>query len=79
LNEDLGSKEVVHNILTSFGITEVEINQWLEDDTPFIDLRHAANSAELVGLQGTPAWVLNNKIIPGLQPRTFFENLQPNQ
>ncbi len=28
LNEDLGSKEVVHNILTSFGITEAEISQW---------------------------------------------------
>lgn len=79
LNEDLGSKEVVHNILISFGITESEINQWLGDDTAFDNLRNAEYSAQLVGLQGTPAWVLNSKIIPGLQPRAFFENLQPNQ
>jgi len=79
LNEDLGSKEVVHNILISFGITETEINKWMEDDSAFDNLRNAAYSAQLVGLQGTPAWVLSNKIIPGLQSRTYFQNLHPDQ
>lgn len=79
LNEDLGSKEVVHNILTSFGITESEINQWMEGDNAFDDVSNSEYSAQLAGLQGTPGWVLNNKIIPGLQSRAFFQNLQPNQ
>ncbi|OQP42779.1 hypothetical protein A4H97_11485 [Niastella yeongjuensis] len=79
LNEDLGSKAVVNNILISFGITETEINQWLQNDTAFDDLRNAEYSAQLVGLQGTPAWILKNQVVPGLQSRAYFQQLQPNQ
>jgi len=76
LNEDLGSKEVVHNCLAIFGISAQEINHWLENDTAINDLRNSEYSAQLAGLRGTPAWILSNQIIPGLQSRTYFQNLK---
>lgn len=79
LNEDLGSKEVVNTILQSYGITEQEINEWLANDTAIDDLNNSEYSAQLAGLRGTPAWILNNQVIPGLQSRAFFQQLKANQ
>jgi predicted DsbA family dithiol-disulfide isomerase len=76
LNEDLGSKEVVNNILQSFGIAEQEIDRWLQNETAANDLANSAYTAQLVGVRGTPAWILNNQVIPGLQSRAFFQQLK---
>ncbi|TKK64215.1 hypothetical protein FC093_23000 [Ilyomonas limi] len=73
LNEDLGSKEVVHNCLKEFGIREQEIASWLEGDSAFNDLRRSQHIAESVGVRGTPAWILDDQLIFGLQPRSYFQ------
>jgi predicted DsbA family dithiol-disulfide isomerase len=77
-HEDLGSTEVVHGCLKEFGISEQEIQEWLKNDTAFNDLRNSEYSAQLAGLRGTPAWILNHQVIPGLQPRAFFQQVKAN-
>jgi predicted DsbA family dithiol-disulfide isomerase len=78
LNEDLGSKELVHNCLKEFGIEEREIRYWLENSAAFDALKRSESSAQRAGARGTPAWMLgDNQLIPGLQPRSYFQQTFP--
>ena len=76
LNEDLGSTAVVHHCLRESGIDEQEIKRWLESGRLYDNLASSQNIAERIGIQGTPAWVLNNQLIAGLQPRAYFQQLE---
>lgn len=78
LNEDLGSKEVVRNCLVEFGIGEQDVQIWLEELSSKDALRCALYSAERAGVQGTPAWMVENQLISGLQPRNFFQEFKGN-
>jgi predicted DsbA family dithiol-disulfide isomerase len=75
LNENLGSKEIVNRSLEALGVGEQEIEKWLEGDQAFEDLRLSQNIARRVGVRGTPAWMLHNEVVLGLQPRSYFEKL----
>ena len=76
LGEDVGSKEVVHHCLGAFGIGAREIGKWLKAGRGLEDLTSAQHGAESVGVRGTPAWVLKNQLISGLQPSAYFQQFR---
>ncbi|HEU4553843.1 MAG TPA: DsbA family protein [Chitinophaga sp.] len=76
LGEDLGAKEVVHNCLKESGIKEQELEKWLEGDKAFANLLLSQNSAESIGVRGTPAWVIAGQLVIGLQSRAYFQQFR---
>lgn len=73
LGEDLGSEDVVHNCLGEFGVGKEVVEKWLEDGLVFHDLAVSQQVAENIGVNGTPAWVIDRQLISGLQPRAYFQ------
>ncbi|HEY4107672.1 DsbA family oxidoreductase [Puia sp.] len=75
LHEDLGSAEVVNNCLSEFGIDQQDIKRWAGDEQSRKDLATSQHIAQQAGIQGSPAWILHNRLISGLQPRSRFQQL----
>lgn len=72
LNEDLGSEEVVNHCLMESGVEDWEIRTWVQNGAAFRDLELSHNSARRAGVNGTPAWILNDQLIFGLQSPSYF-------
>lgn len=72
-NEDLGSTTVVNACLTELGIEGQEINEWIENGQAFEYLKTSQENAQRIGVTGTPAWMLDGRLIVGLQPRANFQ------
>jgi predicted DsbA family dithiol-disulfide isomerase len=66
LNEDLGSTALVNSCLAQSGISMQEINEWVESGQAFEDLRASQANAQRIGVTGTPAWMLDGRLIIGL-------------
>lgn len=75
LGEDLGAKETVHRCLLEYGIGAEQIQQWTVGNAHFQQLAVSQRVAEHVGVRGTPAWIVNDQLITGLQPRAYFERV----
>ena len=73
LNEDLGSTEFVNGCLTDLGIGALEIKEWVDSGQAFTDLTTSQENARRTGVTGTPAWMLDGRLIVGLQPRAYFQ------
>ena len=78
LGEDLGSKDVVHNCLKESGIAESEISSWMKGDAAYEAVKASEIAAVNCGVRGTPAWVVNEKLISGLQSREYFDSFKPD-
>ena len=66
LNEDLGSMEFVDGCLNRLGIRKQETKEWIESGQAFEDLRASQENAQRIGVTGTPAWMLDGRLIVGL-------------
>ena len=73
LKEDLGSTELVNGCLTELGIYGQEIKGWIESGVAFYDLKASQENAQRIGVTGTPAWMLDGRLVVGLQPRAYFQ------
>jgi predicted DsbA family dithiol-disulfide isomerase len=72
-SEDLGSTDFVNGCLTELGIGIHEIKEWTESGQAFTDLATSQENARRIGVTGTPAWMLDGRLVVGLQPRTYFQ------
>jgi predicted DsbA family dithiol-disulfide isomerase len=75
LGEDIGSKEVVNNCLKESGIKAKKITNWIINGFAFKDLKLSESVARNLGVPGTPAWIVEGRLISGLQPTSFFERV----
>ena len=73
LNEDLGSREFVNGCLSELGIDTYEIEEWTKTGQAFADLTASQENARRTGVTGTPAWMLDGRLVIGLQPRAYFQ------
>jgi predicted DsbA family dithiol-disulfide isomerase len=75
LGEDLGNPAVIDRHATDLGIDLEAMDPALADGSAFA----AVNAAEAIGrgygVQGTPAWLISQRLISGLLPAAEFERL----
>ena len=75
LCEDLEDPNVVSRRATETGIHLGDLNDALADGTATRALAQAEMLGRKYGVQGTPAWLLDQKLITGLRPAAEFEHL----
>jgi protein-disulfide isomerase len=70
LNEDK-----VLEIAESIGLDKAAVKKHMDDPRVDTELRHNMALAEALGIQGTPAFVVNNTLVPGALDRDTLEKL----
>ena len=75
LGEDLEDLNVINRHATEAGIDVGALNGALADGTATRAITHAEVLGRKYGVQGTPAWLLDQQLITGLRPAAEFERL----
>ncbi|HEU5246063.1 MAG TPA: DsbA family protein [Candidatus Udaeobacter sp.] len=75
LGEDLEDPNVINRHATEAGIEVGALNDVLADGTATRALERAEMLGHKYGIQGTPAWLLDQQLITGLRPAAEFERL----
>jgi predicted DsbA family dithiol-disulfide isomerase len=75
LGEDLGNSAVIDRYLSELGINLTALHRALADGSA----AEAVSEAEMLGrnhgVQGTPAWLLADRLISGLRPAIEFKRI----
>jgi predicted DsbA family dithiol-disulfide isomerase len=75
LGEDLGDPEVIDRHATESGVDLAALHAALSDGSAAAAVREAEMIGRKYGVQGTPAWLLGERLIMGLRPAAEFERL----
>ena len=75
LGEDLGNPAVVDRHATDLNVDVEAMRSALADGSAFAAVEEAATIGRKYGVQGTPAWLIAQRLISGLLPATEFERL----
>lgn len=75
LGEDLEDPGVIDRLATGSGIDLALLRAALADGTAEAAVTEAETIARKYGVQGTPAWLLAQRLITGLYPAAEFERL----
>ena len=75
LGEDLGNPAVVDRHAADLGIDIEAIRVALSDGSALTAVKEAEALGRRHGVQGTPAWLLAQRLISGLLPASDFERL----
>jgi predicted DsbA family dithiol-disulfide isomerase len=75
LGEDLGNSAVIDRHATDLGIDVEALHVALADGSTLKAVKEAETLGRRYGVQGTPAWLLAQRLIPGLLPASDFERL----
>jgi predicted DsbA family dithiol-disulfide isomerase len=79
LRQDLGDPAVIDEHLSAAGIDTVSFWTAVEDSSPEQAVAEAEAIGRSLGVRGTPAWFVNQRLISGLQPASRFEELAAEQ
>ena len=69
------NEERVLEIAASVGLDKAAVKKHMDDPRIDTELRHNMALAETLGIRGTPAFVINNTLVPGAVDRDSLENL----
>jgi predicted DsbA family dithiol-disulfide isomerase len=76
LGENLGDRDVIDRHAVEAGVVDVAaLHAALESGVAYGLVDRAEVMGRRVGVQGTPAWLIRGRLIPGLYPREQFEQL----
>src|SRR5215470_10511104 len=75
LGEDLGDPAVTDRHASESGIDLTALHAALDDGSAAAAVLEAEKMARKHGVQGTPAWLLGERLISGLRPAAEFERL----
>jgi predicted DsbA family dithiol-disulfide isomerase len=75
LGEDLGDKRVILRHASNVGLDLTTLKSALSDGTATAFVAEAESLGREHGVQGTPAWLVNQRLISGLRPAEEFELL----
>jgi len=78
LGEDLEDPEVIDRHAIASGIDLASLHASLDDGSAGSSVRAAEMLGREHGVEGTPAWLLGQRLIIGLQPAEEFERLAGN-
>lgn len=75
LGQDLGNPAVVDHHATDLGIDSEALHTALADGSAFVAGKDAEKIGHRYGVQGTPAWLISQRLISGLLPAAEFDRL----
>ena len=75
LGEDLGDTAVIDRHASESGIDIPDLHSALADGSAGAAVNESEAIGRRYGVQGTPAWLLNQRLIMGLRPAAEFERL----
>lgn len=75
LGQDLGDRAVIDRHATAAGLDVTALHAALADGSANALVDQSEALGRRLGVQGTPAWLVAGRLIPGLYPREQFETL----
>ncbi|AOB31397.1 hypothetical protein AKI39_12925 [Bordetella sp. H567] len=75
LGEDLGDRRVVEKHAAEAGVDIAAMRAALDNGAGFALVDEAEALGRKLGVRGTPAWWVAGRLIPGLFPREYFEQV----
>src|SRR5262249_52768660 len=75
LGEDLEDPAVIDRYASASGIELAALHAALADDSAVAAVTETEMTGRKYGVQGTPAWLLDERLIAGLLPAAEFERL----
>jgi predicted DsbA family dithiol-disulfide isomerase len=75
LGEDIGDVALVDRCAAQVGADTVLMGQAILDGTANSFVEESELSARRVGAAGTPAWLVRDRLVDGLLPKTLFEEI----
>jgi predicted DsbA family dithiol-disulfide isomerase len=75
LSEDIGSPAVIDRHATALGIDVEGLNAALFDGSAFKAVKQAETIGRAYGVRGTPAWLIEHRLVSGIRPAAEFERL----
>jgi predicted DsbA family dithiol-disulfide isomerase len=79
LGEDLEDPAVIDRHASESGIDLAALHAALADDGTAAAVTEAEMTGRKYGVQGTPAWLLGERLIAGLRPAAEFERLAESE
>ncbi|HEY4370447.1 MAG TPA: DsbA family protein [Burkholderiales bacterium] len=75
LGEDLGDARTIEHHAREAGVDAGKLAAALADGAAVAALGQSEQQARAYGVSGTPAWLINGRLVSGLQPAAWFEKL----
>jgi predicted DsbA family dithiol-disulfide isomerase len=76
--KDIGDKSLLLNLAESVGLDKQEIEKYLETDEPFEAIRQSLKEVRGYGINGVPAFIIEDNLIYGAQPYSVFKEVINN-
>ncbi len=73
--KDIGDKSLLLNLAESVGLDEDEISSYLDTNEPFEVVQQSLKEVKKYGINGVPAFIVENRLIYGAQPYTVFKKV----
>jgi predicted DsbA family dithiol-disulfide isomerase len=73
--KDIGDKKLLLDLAESIGLNKKEVENYLETDEPFKALQKSLIEVRSYGINGVPAFIIENRLVFGAQPYTVFKNV----
>lgn len=75
LGEDLGDGDVIVRHAAEAGIDTAAMRAGLEDGSAYAFVDWSETLGRSHGVRGTPVWFVAGRLVSGLYPRAYFEQL----
>jgi len=75
LGQDIGDPFVIERYATDLGINVADLHAALSDDSALKYVTECEMIGLRYGVQGTPAWLIADRLVSGIFPATEFERL----
>ena len=73
--KDIGDKSLLFNLAESVGLHKEEIEKYLDTNQPFEVIKQSLKEVRMYGINGVPAFIIEDKLIYGAQPFTVFKEV----
>ena len=71
--KDIGDKSLLLALAESVGLNKREIESYLDSDEPFKTVQQSLKELRRYGINGVPAFLIENRLIFGAQPYDVFK------
>ncbi|MFW9875600.1 MAG: DsbA family protein [Candidatus Thorarchaeota archaeon] len=73
--KDIGDKSLLLNLADSIGLNKEEIENYLDTDEPFELVQQSLKEVRRYGINGVPAFIIEDRLIYGAQPYKVFKKV----
>ena len=73
--KDIGDKSLLLDLAESVGLNKIEIESYLNTDEPFEVVQRCLKEIRRYGINGVPAFIIEDKLIYGAQPYDIFKQV----